>query len=468
MDKDGIGKKLQERIKNCRRKMNLAKCIDYGICFAAAGGIPGLFCELFSLYRPFYDVHLAAGLCFAVGLICGTGYGIYRRADMKQAALRLDSFGMKERMITAWEQRGQETEFAKRQRQDALSHYERKKEQIKVSVVPDKKHVFALLLSAAAVIGAGIIPSPVREQAKLLHQVKEQAEEEKASLEDLLEAMEGVDTDSLTEEQKARLEEMIEAMRRSKEELSKADSWESLDSATERLSYKYEQAGQGLERLASEMQDPGQAGVASAEALAKAMSGQDSGQLADAGAAGSGNQNDGSQGSSGENSKGGGSPGEQKGEGGGNGTGNSGDGSENDAGNGGNGSGGEDGQNGGEGSGQGNGEGNGNGGSDGSGNGGSDGGAGNGRGTGSSSAVHDYVSIPNSIGEDSSLTGNRTGDQNSEYYREKNGLAWEGEHVDYNSVIGKYTDSAYEGITKGRYPSGMESVIRDYFENLNK
>ncbi len=40
--------------------------------------------------------------------------------------------------------------------------------------------------------------------------------------------------------------------------------------------------------------------------------------------------------------------------------------------------------------------------------------------------------------------------------------------MDYNSVIGEYTDNAYEGIARGRYPSGMESVIRDYFENLNK
>ena len=40
--------------------------------------------------------------------------------------------------------------------------------------------------------------------------------------------------------------------------------------------------------------------------------------------------------------------------------------------------------------------------------------------------------------------------------------------MDYSSVIGEYTDSAYEGIANGKYHSGMESVIRDYFENLNQ
>ncbi len=72
------------------------------------------------------------------------------------------------------------------------------------------------------------------------------------------------------------------------------------------------------------------------------------------------------------------------------------------------------------------------------------------------------------MGDDPSLTGNKYGDDHSDYIRQQNGLAWEGEHVDYNSVIGQYTDSAYEGIVSGRYPAGMESVIRDYFENLNK
>ncbi len=40
--------------------------------------------------------------------------------------------------------------------------------------------------------------------------------------------------------------------------------------------------------------------------------------------------------------------------------------------------------------------------------------------------------------------------------------------MDYNSVISQYTNRAFEGITRGKYPSGMESVIRDYFENLNQ
>lgn len=458
-------KYLTEQIRACRKKMNLARILDYGVVFAAAGGIVGMLCELASLVWPFYHVHLAAALCFLMGCMAGIGCAVYRRADMRQAAMRLDSFGLKERMVTAYELMGREGELAQMQRQDACAHYNRVRGRIRIPLLPDRRHILALLLSIAVVVGMGFIPSPVRERAQLQHQVQEQAHEEQEALEELLDALEGVDMDSLTQEQRAQLQELMEAMQRSGEELAGADSWESLDSALERLDYKYGQAAQSLGHLASQLQNPEAAGVASAQALAKAMANQGGQQTASAavpsGSPGSGGEGgDGDDGSSGENG-GSGNGGQDDSQGAGSGDG---QGAEGDSGGqgGGDGSGSESGS----GSGSGGGEGSG-GGNDGSGGSGS-GTGGSGRGTGSSNAAHDYVSIPNAVGEDPALTGEKVGDQNSQYFRQQNGLAWEGEHVDYNSVIGAYTDSAYEGIASGRYPSGMENVIRDYFENLNK
>lgn len=450
---------LIQQIKACRRKLNTAKIIDCGIFFAAAGGIPAMICELASLVWQFYYVHLAAGLCFGAGLLAGVGYALYRRADMKQAAGRLDAFGLKERMITAYEQMESENEFALLQRQDALAHYNRIRGQIRIPLRPDTRHILALLLSLALVIGLGFLPSPVRDQARLHHQVQEQAKEEQEELEKLVDALEGVDMDSLSEEQRAQLQEMLDAMKLSQEELAKTNSWESLASAMERLDYKYEQTAQSLASLASQLSDPGAAGIAGAEALAKALAEQNGSQLAASGtpSAGSGEEN-----GNGESGDGNGGSGDQEGQGDGNGQSGQNGSNSNGQNNG-------SGQGSGNGQGNGNGQGSGNGSGQGQGNGGSgSGNGGNGRGTGSSDAVHDYVSIPNAVADDASLTGNKNGDQDSDYFRQQNGLAWEGEHVDYSSVIGEYTDSAYEGIANGKYPSGMESVIRDYFENLNK
>lgn len=479
------GKYLTDQIRRCKRKMNLAKLIDRGILCAAAGGIPGICCELASLLVPFYHVHLAAALCFGAGLLAGAGYAVYRRADMKQAASRLDSFGLKERMLTAYENLDKEDTFAGLQREDAFTHYEQVRGRIKIPLLPDKRHILALVVSAAAVIGMSFIPSPVRDQAKLRHQVQEQAAEENEELEKLLDALQDVDMESLTEQQKAQLQELVDTMELSREELAKADSRESLFAAAGRLDYKYQQAAQSLEQLAGQIESPDMAGLAGAEAFAKAAAAQNNPPTASpgtpSGSAGNGNGGeDGENGSGDGNGDGENNAGGENGQDGGNNSGDessqngkngSGDGSAQNGNNNGSGNGsGEDGENGsGNGNGQGNGNGSGNGQGNGNGNGqGGGNGSGGGRGTGSSDAAHDYVSIPNATGDDASLTGNKNGAQDSDYYRQQNGLAWEGDHVDYSSVIGEYTDSAYEGIANGKYPSGMESVIRDYFENLNQ
>lgn len=458
---------LLNQINKCRRKMNLAKLIDSGILCAAAGGVAGMLCEFVSLFRRFYYADLAAALCFAAGLLGGICYAICRRVNLKQAASRLDSFGLKERMLTACENKDSEDEFAKMQRRDALLAYDRICEQIKIPLLPDRRHMLALLVAVLAVTGLHFIPSPVREEAKLRHAVQEQAEIEKEELEKLLDALEAVDMESLTEEQREQLKELLDTMKLSREELAGADSWENLSAAVQRLNYKYGQAAGSLEQLAGQMENPQAAGIASAEAFAKALAKEaQSGQQMASGGTPSGNAGQGENGTNGTGGQGENGTGGQSGEKG------SGEGGENGSGEGQNGNGSSNGENqsgsgGGNGVGQ-NGNGSGNGSGEGQGENGSGSGSGGGRGTGSSDAPHDYVSIPNETGDDDSLTGNKTGDQNSDYYREQNGLAWEGDHVDYSSVIGEYTDSAYEGIANGKYPNGMEAVIRDYFENLNK
>lgn len=249
--------------------MNLAGLIDRGIFFAAAGGMGGILCEALSLILPFYYAHLAAALCFCLGLLAGVVCAVWRRADMSRAAGKLDSFGLKERMITAWEQMESEEEFALLQREDARRHYDGIRDRIRISLAPDKRHLCALLLAAAATAVLGFIPSPVRDRATLLHEVGEQAKEEQSKLEELLEALDQIDMESLTEDQKMQIQELAEAMRLSREELGKADSWESLDSAMEKLDYKYGQTAQSLASLAAQMKGTENAGIAAAEALAK-------------------------------------------------------------------------------------------------------------------------------------------------------------------------------------------------------
>ena len=65
------------------------------------------------------------------------------------------------------------------------------------------------------------------------------------------------------------------------------------------------------------------------------------------------------------------------------------------------------------------------------------------------------------------LMGNAGNHENSDFFRAQNGLSWEGEHISHEAVIGSYEQNAYEGISAGKYPSGMEEIIKEYFASFN-
>lgn len=450
-------KYLCGQIKACRQKLNLAKLLDNSVLYMAVGGVAAVLLEAVSLFWPFYYVHIWAAACVAAGLVCGIILAIIRRSDMKQAAGKLDSFGLKERVLTAYENLEEESSFARLQRKDAVSRLQGKSGSIRIPLLPDRRHLAAFGLSMACAVILAFLPTTARDIAREQHAIQQQAKEKEEELEKLIKELEDIDTDSLTEEQRAQIEEMIDSMKLSMEELKAADSREALAAAEQRLDYKYQQTADGLQNLASQISDPSKAGIASAQQMA-AAAGNSGQQTASAnGASASGGDGQGST---------------QSGNGEGNGGTQSGNGADSTQSGSGNGDGDGDGSGSGngDGNGSGNGNGNGSGNGDGSGNGSGGNGSGtggSGRGTGSSDDQHDYVSVANKVGDDDSATGKQTGSDNSDYYRAQNGLAWEGEHVSLDSVIADYTQDAYDGISTGKYPSGMENVIKDYFENLN-
>ena len=456
---------LLRAIRQGRRKLNIAKTLDTCTCLLACAGVAAIILEAVSIWVPFYYVHVCAGIALLVAFVAGLVYAFVKRVSMKEAAQRIDTFGLKERTQTAYEQLADEGAFAAMQRHDAAEALKRgiANKQIKIRMVPKRRHLIAMALSLAVACGLAFVPSQARDVASQRHAVRQEAKEKQDELEELADALEQMDTSSLSDEQKAKLAELQDALNRSMQELSRADSREALDAAESKLGFKYEQANQSLMNMASGLNGEQQAALAEAAALAKAAAeanGQQSGsngtQSASNGGsngtpgASNGSSGDGNNGSNGNNSNGNGA------------NGNSANGDSN-----GNGS---DGTNNGNGSGNGSGDGSNGAGSNGngSGNGGNGNGNGSGRGTGQGGGTHDYVSVPNKTGDDDNLTGNKTGDSDGDSYRAQNGMVWEGNHVSLDSVIGDYTKNAYEGISSGRYPSGMEDVIKDYFKNLSE
>ena len=449
---------LKQKIKDCRRKLNLAKILENCVYYISFGALAAVLVEGISLFVPFYYANYFAAGCIGIGCLVGIVRAVMTWADEKAAARKLDSFGLQERTLTAYENLDKEDAFTKLQRNDAVQMLKENENNICIPIRPNTRHLLAFIFSLVCVCTLAMVPSVAKEQAKELHALKQEVKEKKKELSSVMDALEDIDTKSLSAEEKKKLQELMKSLEMSKKELDQVDSAQELASANERLQFKYQETAQSLTGI-----DPSKIGVKEAQQIAQAASGQTggssngndtagaNGQLAD----GSNNNGD-SQSSSGDGNNGN------------NGNNTSGDGNSTENGNGdGNGNGNGNGQGNGDGNGSGSGNGNGQGNGNGNGN-GSGSGNGSGRGTGSSSTAHDYVTVPNKVGDDSSLHGEKTGKNNSDYYRAQNGLTWEGDHVSLDSVIADYTKNAYEGISSGRYPSGMENVIKDYFKNLNE
>ena len=426
---------LKKEIKAFQRKQNGKTLLQSGCIGIAAGGSIALLLEGSSIFVPFYTVHVYAMLCIGLGLAAGLVVAYRRRCSMHQAARKMDGFGFQERIVTAYEHLGQDGTLDQMQRADAVRMLKAHRDKINVSLRPANRSLLAMGLSIGLTLVLAWVPSPAKEQAEQTHAILQEAKEKEEQLKTVIDQLEKADTDTLTEEQKTAVQELMDALARSEEEFRQVQTKQQLAAAEQKLAYKYQQAAEyaGAQTLAD-------AGIPAAEYDPQGGQGTDSGSDTKH----SGRTGEGSDSTQSGTQTGNGTPSTEQAAA-------TADGSPAQ-----NGGGSESGDGSATGSGTGSQTGN-----------GSGSGSGGGRGTGSGDRTHTYVSVPNAIGNDKSITKDKGDSDDSDYYKAKNGLAWKGEHVELDSVVAAYTKEAYEGLATGRYPAGMEDVIRSYFENLN-
>ncbi len=426
-------------IRNCRRRLNLAGFLRKLVTALTIGAAAGILFQAASFVIPLYYAGSYAVLALVLALIAAAVTAYVKRTGMEQAALVMDSFGFDERIVTAYGNLDKEGVFVALQRADAMGQLQAHRDKIRITLLSPWKRTGVSAGLLAVLLVLALVPSEMKERAEELHRVREDAKEKVQEIEEVVEALEQLDqAEELTPEQQALLQEMIESLQASQEEYRQLSSDEMMRAAAEKLEYRYENMGSQLAGLAQSLQNGAAVSSVTAEsmqALAEKMQEMGSAQLAkgNAGQSGNGGQNgqggqSGQDGSSGSGQNGSGGQPAQSGQ---------------------NGDGGQSGQNGSSGQGDGSGQ------------------NGSGRGTGTASTPHDYVSIPNDIADSGNLTGNAVDHDASEYFHAQNGLSWEGTHMSHEAVIGHYEQNAYEGIAAGKYPSGMEEVIKEYFSNFD-
>ena len=425
-------KKYVNKIKRSRDRQ-IIFCTVLGFACVGAGLLAVN--VLFSHFRHFYYADLIGVICLAVSVAAGLIWGFRHRVGADETAVYIDSFGTKEKLITAYEEitRGKAdasdtNDIRNLQIEDAAStlrymekiltdeHKKRIRKQF-----PWKRTLILIMLVAAG-ITLTFIPSKIREEAEEEHLIKLEAEEVEEELKEIEEKLEEMKEMNITPEEAEEISKMVEALETSGQELKKVKNQEDFNKAKNKLDYKMGEMQKEMEEL-SEKSSP-EASSTFKEA-AEMMNNFKASEKMKA--------------ESGGNSEG---QGKEEGQGEGKGQGE--------------GQGKEEGQ--GEGQGEGKGEGQGEGQGQGSGKGQSD----TGKGSGPNGYSDEYVVI------DKNLQGKYGDNSSSEFSKEQNGLTYEGEKVPYSTVIGEYQETAYEGIEQGRYPDTMAEVIKNYFGGLSE
>lgn len=440
-------------IQSCRRRLNAALAFGNIVSALIIGAGAGVLLQAAALVLPFYYANLYTVLMLLAAVLAALAAAFARRRTSEQAALVIDGFGFEERIVTAYERLGQEGKLLELQRADAMRQLGEHRDRVRIPLCPSPRKLFWLAGMSAVLLGLALMPAEAKEHAQELHAVRQEAKEKEQEIEDVMDALEELEQEELTQQQRAAIEQMADSLQMSLSEYQQARSAEMLAAAAEKLDYKYGEMNSQLTDLMQSLADSPMVSAVVMESMQELAQ-----QLQDM------NQKTLAQGQSGNSQQGTGTSQQNAG----NSQQNAGN-SQQNAGSGQNGQGGGGQGNGsGDGSGDGDGSGEGNGNGSGDGDGGQGSGSGDGRGTGSSNTSHDYVSVPNAVADSGNLLGNAVSHDTSEYFFGQNGLSWEGTHMSHEAVIGSYEQNAYEGIAAGRYPSGMEDVIKEYFASFNK
>ncbi len=424
-------------IQSCCLRLNVAEFLKKAVFVLCIGVGVGILFEAIAFMIPFYYAGFCTIMTLILALLTAAVLAFIKRKNMEQTALVMDRFGFDERIVTAFENLKKEGKLVELQRVDAMRQLQTQRDKIRIAILPSWKRIAGLTGLFAILIVLALMPSAMKERARELHHIRGEAKEKTEEIEEILETLENLSREQdLTLAQQAALQEMAESLQASQEEFQQASSMEMMKAASQKLEYRYENIGNELTALAQSIQNGAAISPVTAEsmqALSEKLQEMSEAKLAQGNSGQAGDPN-----GDGQN----GQPGNQNG----------------------------DGQNGQSGNQNGNGQGEqtvGDSANGSNGQGDQGDGSGIGRGTGTSSTPHDYVSIPNEIAKSENLTGSAVNHDASEYFHAQNGLSWEGTHMSYEAVIGSYEQNAYEGIAVGKYPSGMEEIIKEYFSNFN-
>ena len=235
-------KLIEKVVKNARKRLCKIKFYKGLLLFLIIGlSLWGLM-QLISLIVPFYSATIIGIILCAVTLVVGIIITVVRYPSMKEAALKLDSKGFKERVTTSMELRGKKDIFSTMQKNDTLEKTAgismRKIFPMKIN----KLLFLFLFLSSMFVLTTAMIPAKTKEIAIENHILEEEKKTAEEELEELVAEIK--ETHDLSVEDIEKLDEMLDE---AKEELKESENSTEVDKVKERFENKiYDYIGEEM------------------------------------------------------------------------------------------------------------------------------------------------------------------------------------------------------------------------------
>lgn len=230
-----VDKELIKIVRRIRDRLHAASIINAMIFGAAAALCLGIAIVITARFIPIYNVYLNILKVVGAAVLAAFLYSAFRTPKDAYAALKLDSFGLKERTVTALELVGNQSTFAVLEKSDALEHLNNMDYKKKIPLRPNKKYLLICLILTAALALSGFISNPMAGRAEELHKLKAKISEQQKKADRLAEKVKN--SPKLSEEQKKELEKKLTEL---KKELKAAKDEKEINKALGRTEKKLE------------------------------------------------------------------------------------------------------------------------------------------------------------------------------------------------------------------------------------
>ena len=230
-----IDKELIRIVRKIRDRLHTALIINNMVLGAAAALGLGIGIVIAARFIPIYNVYLNILKLVGAFALAAFLYSSFRTPKDAYAALKADSFGLKERTVTALELIGNQSAFAMLEKNDALKHLKIIDYKKKISLKPNKRYLLICLILTAVLALSGFIPNPMAGRAEELHKLKSRISEQQKKADKLIEKVK--DNPELSEEQKKELEQKLAEL---KKELKAAKDGKEISKALGRAEKKLE------------------------------------------------------------------------------------------------------------------------------------------------------------------------------------------------------------------------------------